>query len=100
MEIPSYKSYQNLYDYITKIIQFIKPQKRYVKVYLELIHFKNLIRYETNIKTMNMNFPFYIVDLNIHLKCLLHECSKYKFPKHFKKTIRYLHQYQMRLQKK
>ena len=101
MEEPSYKCYQNLYDHLVKLIQYLKFQKDKKRLYSELLFLSNLIKYKSSIKTMNMNYPFYISSGNIeeHLSSILYEFSKYKIPPLFKKPIHRLEKYLLRHQK-
>lgn len=99
MNTPSYKCYQNLYDHVKKIIEYLERKKIKKRLLLELDFLTKLIRFETNISTMNMNYDFHIDNLDEHISAILYQVDMYKFPRIFNKTITRLKKYHLRHQK-
>ncbi len=99
MNSPSHKCYQNLYDHVKKIIEYLERKNTNKRLLLELIFLKNLIQYEANISTMNMNYAFDINNLHEHINALVYIFNMYKFPRIFQKTITRLKKYHQHHQK-
>ena len=98
-EEPSYKSYQYLYDYALKLVEWSKYYKMHLKLRNILLDLLYVINNEIYIKTNRMNYPIHFINFDEHIKCLLYEFQRYKFPRNFQKIIRQLQQYHPRRQK-